>query len=101
MRVKLKQKVSSGVFVERFTDGCRVSRLGQTFEIHAVNFNDFGIYYCEAPHVKIRRKEETYLKVNPGKVRTEFPSWRRRERSHLCDDAIQIPGVMMHMRLIL
>lgn len=76
VRVKLKQKVSSGVFVERFTDGCRVSRLGQTFVIHAVNFDDFGIYFCEAPRVKIRRKEEAYLKINPGKVRIEFPFWR-------------------------
>lgn len=101
VRVKLKQKASSGVFVERFTDGCRVSRRGQTFVIHAVNFNDLGIYYCEAPHVKIRRKEEAYLKVNPGKVRTEFSSWRRRERSHLCNDAIQIPGVIGHISLIL
>lgn len=69
VRVKLKQKVVSGGTRERFTDGCRVSRYGQTFVIHAVNFKDFGIYYCEAPHLKIRRKEEAYLKVQPGKVR--------------------------------
>lgn len=69
VRVKLKQKVVSGGTRERFTDGCRVSRDGQTFVIHAVNFKDFGIYYCEAPHLKIRRKEEAYLKVQPGKVR--------------------------------
>lgn len=88
VRVKLKQKAFSGVFVERFTDGCRVSRLGQTFVIHAVNFDDFGIYYCEAPQVKIRRKEEAYLKVNPGNVRIEFPFWR----GGLCM-MIQIAGV--------
>ena len=69
VRVKLKQKVAFGVIRERFTDGCRVSRDGQTFVIHAVNFKDVGIYYCEAPHLKIRRKEEAYLKVQPGKVR--------------------------------
>lgn len=71
-RVKLKQKISSGVVVERFTDGCRVSRTGQKFVIHAVNFNDFGIYFCEAPQVKIKRKQEAYLNINPGKVRNEF-----------------------------
>ena len=69
VRVKLKQKGAFGAMRERFTDGCRVSRLGQTFVIHAVNFKDLGIYYCEAPHLKIRRKEEAYLKVQPGKVR--------------------------------
>lgn len=76
VRVKLKQKVSSGVWRERFTDGCRVSRLGQTFVIQAVNFKDLGIYYCEAPQLKIRRKEEAYLKVHPGKVRyTPLRGW--------------------------
>lgn len=72
-RVKLKQKISSGVFIERFTDGCRVSRTGQKFAIHGVNFNDFGIYYCEAPQIKIRRKEEVYLKINPGRFRNGSP----------------------------
>lgn len=71
-RVKLMQKVSSRVLIERSTDGCRVGRAGQKFVIHAVNFNDFGIYYCEAPQAKIRRKEEAYLTINPGKVRNEF-----------------------------
>ena len=69
VRVKLKQKVALGAMRERITDGCRVSRDGQTFVIHAVNFNDFGIYYCEAPHLKIKRKEEAYLEVQPGKVK--------------------------------
>lgn len=68
VRVKLKQKVALGAMRERITDGCRVSRHGQTFVIHAVNFKDFGIYYCEAPHLKIKRKEEAYLEVQPGKV---------------------------------
>ena len=64
-RVKLKQKIRSGVFRARHTDDCRVSRVGQKFVIHSVNFNDFGIYVCEAPHVMIK-KEESYLKINPG-----------------------------------
>ena len=71
-RVMLKQKTFSGVVIGRFTDGCRVSRTGQKFVIHAVNFNDFGIYFCEAPQVKIKRKQEAYLNINPGKVRNKF-----------------------------
>jgi len=78
VRVKLKQKVASDVMRERFTDGCRVSRQGQSFVIHALNFKDLGIYYCEAPHLKIRRKEEAYLEVQPGKVR--YAPLRRREK---------------------
>ena len=66
-RVKLKQRVSSGVLIERFTDRCRISREGQKFVIHAVNFNDVGIYFCEAPHVQIKRKQEAFLKIDPGK----------------------------------
>lgn len=65
-RVNLKQKIRSGVFRVRHTDDCRVSRVGQKFVIHSVNFNDLGIYVCEAPHVMIERKEEAYLKINPG-----------------------------------
>lgn len=65
VRVKLKQKIGARVFRVRHTDDCRVSRVGQKFVIHSVNFNDFGIYVCEAPHVMIK-KEEAYLKINPG-----------------------------------
>ena len=76
-RVKLKQKVALGAMRERITDGCRVSRHGQTFVIHAVNFRDVGIYYCEAPHLKIKRKEEAYLEVQPGKVKYTLLRGRR------------------------
>ena len=65
VRVKLKQKIRSGVFRVRHTAECRVSRVGQKFVIHSVNFNDFGIYVCEAPHVMIKN-EEAYLKINPS-----------------------------------
>lgn len=69
MRVKLRQKRISQKTRQKKPDGCRISRLGQTFLIHAVNLDDSGIYYCEAPpQVKIRPKEEAFLTINPGKL---------------------------------
>ncbi|CAH3127131.1 unnamed protein product, partial [Porites lobata] len=75
VRVKLKQKIRSGVFRVRHTDDCRVSRVGQKFVIHSVNFNDFGIYVCEAPHV-MTKKEEAYLKINPDPMSSLYQGHR-------------------------
>ncbi|XP_022801625.1 vascular endothelial growth factor receptor 2-like [Stylophora pistillata] len=76
IRVKLKQKLSSGMIKERMADGCRVSRVGQTFVIHAVDFHDAGIYLCEAPSAFISRKQEVYLMIKPAPSSTIFTGHR-------------------------
>ena len=68
IRVKLSQRVRGGKFIERYPDGCRIDRTGQIFVIHSVNLNDVGIYYCEAPDAKIKKKPHSYLDVHPGKT---------------------------------
>lgn len=66
IRVKLSQRIRSGKFIERYPDGCRIHRTGQIFVIHSVNLNDVGIYYCEAPDAKMKKKPHSYLDVHPA-----------------------------------
>ena len=67
IRVNLLRRVSSGRVFEMDTGGCRIRRDGlQKFVIHSVNFNDAGIYYCDAPQAKITMKEHSYLAIDAG-----------------------------------
>lgn len=69
IRVNLLRRVSSGRVFEMDTGGCRIRRDGlQKFVIHSVNFNDAGIYYCDAPQAKITMKEHSYLAIDAAPI---------------------------------
>lgn len=66
--VTLKQNTGARPLRERRPDGCKVTRAGQIFTVHALQpSTDQGIYACVVPGVSMSPRDLGPLIVSPGK----------------------------------